>query len=74
MVLMAPDSYTLSRLCEQKQNFFLSYYLEIVARHPAGIGAAEVKALVARRLLDEFSIDPPTPGHRRLVSGRVEGK
>ena len=87
MVPMAADSYTLSRLCEQKQNFFLPYYIEIVARHPAGIGAAEVKGLLARQLLDEFGIDisdpiqtglnPSTNGSRadqwanNLISNRV---
>ena len=63
---MTPDLVTLQRLRAQKQRFFLPYYCEIVARHPAGIEAADVKGLVAGQILSEFGIDISDPNHTGL--------
>jgi hypothetical protein len=54
---MAPDPDKLNQLLEEKQVFFLPYYQEIVSQHPSGIAAADVKRLVAERLLERFGID-----------------
>jgi hypothetical protein len=63
---MALDPSALQRLRAQKQAFFLPYYIETVARHPAGIDAARVKSLVAAQILQEFGIDISDPDQTGL--------
>jgi hypothetical protein len=52
------DQAALDRLLSQEQYFFLPYYRDVVADHPYGIRAADVKALVQRRVIEEFGFDP----------------
>jgi hypothetical protein len=58
---VTPNLEALNRLLEEKQQFFLRYYQDVVAQHPEGIAAAEVKRLVALQLLDRFDIDISDP-------------
>lgn len=63
---MTPDPSVLAKLREQKQEFFVPYYREIVARHPAGIQAVEVKSLVRTEILQKFGVDIFDPAHTGL--------
>jgi hypothetical protein len=63
---VTPDWVTLDRLRAEGQGFFLPYYRAIVARHPGGIEAAEVKRLVADQILVEFGIDIFDPAQTGL--------
>jgi hypothetical protein len=63
---VTPDLATLEQLNAERQGFFLPYYREVVARHPAGIEATEVKRLVANQILREFGIDISDPNQTGL--------
>ena len=52
------DKAALARLIKEQQYFFLPYYRELVAEHPYGVEAADVKELVRTRIIKDFDFDP----------------
>jgi hypothetical protein len=49
------------RLLEERQSFFIPFYLQVIDEYPAGIEAREVKHIVFQHLIDRYGIDVSDP-------------
>jgi hypothetical protein len=81
------DTDAYQRLLQERQNFFIPFYLQVIDEHPFGIEARDVKRAVFEHLNERYGIDvvdptviPPNPSTGRtqadqwannLVSNRV---
>jgi hypothetical protein len=48
----------IDRFLEEKQSFFLPYYVSIISEHPEGIKTPSVRAEARRRIISEHDFDP----------------